>query len=201
MTRLISTVAAFCMSVMAAGSAAAEKLPLSEISAYLNSLKTAQGTFRQINDDGSVSTGTLYISRPGRMRFEYDPPEQALVLASANAVYIIDGKSNQPPETYPLRRTPLSLILARQVNLGQARMVVGHDVDGDATVVTAQDPKNPEQGSIRMSFTDDPVQLRQWVIYDANGGQTTVVLDALETGMSLSSTLFDPRRAQRDRER
>ncbi|MDW3224045.1 MAG: outer membrane lipoprotein carrier protein LolA [Paracoccaceae bacterium] len=181
--------------------AAAEKLPLSDISSYFNSFKTAQATFTQINDDGTISSGTLYISRPGRMRFEYDPPEQALVLASANAVVIIDKKSNQPPETYPLNRTPLSLILARQVNLDRARMVTGHDFDGSATVVTAQDPDNADYGTIQMSFTDEPVQLRQWTINDANGGRTTVVLGDLETGISLRNTLFDPGVALQSRER
>lgn len=181
--------------------AAAEKLSLNAISTYLNGLKTAQGAFTQINDDGTISTGTLYISRPGKMRFEYDPPEQALVVASANAVVIIDKKSNQPPETYPLNRTPLSLILARQVNLDRARMVMGHDYDGTATIVTAQDPENAEYGTIQMSFTDAPVQLRQWIINDANGGQTTVILGAFETGVSLDSSLFDRSVALRNRDR
>lgn len=181
--------------------AAAEKLSLNAISGYLNELKTAQGAFTQINDDGTISSGTLYISRPGKMRFEYDPPEQALVLASANAVVIIDRKSNQPPETYPLNKTPLSLILARQVDLEQARMVTGHDYDGTATIVTAQDPENPDYGTIQMSFTDAPTQLRQWIINDANGGQTTVILGAFETGVSLRNTLFDPGVALQNRDR
>lgn len=201
MKRLFPAFLAICLSGIAALPVAAEKLPLNQISTYLNGLKTAQGAFTQINDDGSISAGTLYISRPGKMRFEYDPPEQALVLASANAVVIIDSKSNQPPETYPLSRTPLSLILARQVNLGQARMVTGHDFDGTATIVTAQDPKNTEYGTIEMSFTDNPVQLRQWVINDANGGRTTVILGEFETGMSLQNRLFDPGIALQNRDR
>lgn len=174
---------------------AAEKLSLNEISAYLNGLRTAQGAFTQINDDGTISTGTVSILRPGRMRFEYDPPEQALVIAAASAVVIIDRKSNQPPETYPLNRTPLSLILGRNINLGSARMVTDHGFDGTATIVTAQDPKNPEYGTIQMSFTDNPVQLRQWIVNDANGGQTTVILGAFETGMDLPGALFDASRA------
>ncbi|WP_187431790.1 Outer-membrane lipoprotein carrier protein [Roseobacter fucihabitans] len=192
--------AVFC-AAFSAFPALADKLSLDEISNYFNGLKTAQSRFTQVNDDGTTSSGTLYISRPGKMRFEYDPPEQALVLASANAVVIIDKKSNQPPETYPLSKTPLSLILARQVNLKQARMVTGHDYDGTATIVTAQDPKNSEYGTIQMSFTDAPTQLRQWVINDANGGQTTVVLGAFETGMSLRNTLFDPGVALQHRDR
>lgn len=182
-------------------SAAADQLSLNAISAYLNDLKTAQGAFTQINDDGSISTGKLYISRPGRMRFEYDPPEQALVIAEASAVVIIDKKSNQPPETYPLNRTPLSLILARNINLARARMVTDHRFDGTATIVTAQDPENPEYGNIQMSFTDNPVELRQWIVNDANGSTTTVILGEFETGMSLSSTLFDAGRAVSTRDR
>lgn len=182
-------------------SAAADQLSLNAISAYLNDLKTAQGAFTQINDDGSISTGKLYISRPGRMRFEYDPPEQALVIAEASAVVIIDKKSNQPPETYPLNRTPLSLILARNINLARARMVTDHRFDGTATIVTAQDPENPEYGNIQMSFTDNPVELRQWIVNDANGSTTTVILSEFETGMSLSSTLFDAGRAVSTRDR
>jgi outer membrane lipoprotein-sorting protein len=178
---------------------AAEQLSLAEISNYLNGLQTLKSDFRQINDDGSVSTGTLYIRRPGRMRFEYDPPEQALVLASASAVYIIDRKSNQPPETYPLSRTPLSLILGRNINLGRANMVRDARFDGTATIVTAADPDNPDTGFIELSFTDDPVQLREWVIFDAAGGQTRVVLEDFATGMDLPSSLFDPDRERRNR--
>ena len=180
---------------------AAEKLSLTEISTYLNGLKTAQGAFTQINDDGTISTGKLSILRPGRMRFEYDPPEQALVIAAASAVVIIDKKSNQPPETYPLERTPLSLILGRNINLNTASMVTGHSFDGTATIVTAQDPKNPENGSIQMSFTDNPVQLRQWIVNDANGGQTTVILGDFATGMDLPGSLFDAGRAISGRDR
>ena len=181
-------------------STAAEQLKLADISAYLNSLTTLKSGFRQVNDDGSVSTGTLYIRRPGRMRFEYDPPEQALVLASASAVYIIDGKSNQPPETYPLNRTPLSLILAPKVDLTRANMVREARFDGRTTTVTAADPDNPDYGHIELTFTDNPTRLQKWVIFDAGGGQTTVELEAFETGMTLPSALFDPdSERQRDR--
>ncbi|MGC3937807.1 LolA family protein [Roseobacter sp. EG26] len=197
MKRLIAAVLIACLALPAA----ADQLSLNEISNYLNNLKTAQGAFTQINGDGTISSGQLYIKRPGKMRFEYDPPEQALVLADANAVVIIDKKSNQPPETYPLSKTPLSLILARNVNLSRARMVTGHTYDGTATIVTAQDPDNPDYGTIQMSFTENPVELRQWIINDANGGQTTVILGAFEAGVPLKNSLFDPGRALRNRDR
>ncbi len=170
---------------------AAEKLSLNAISQYLNGLQTAQGEFTQINDDGTINTGTIYIKRPGRIRFEYKPPEKTLVLASANTVAVFDPKSNAGPETYPLDKTPLSIILAKNVNLGQARMVVGHSFDGTATVVTAQDPAHPEYGNIQLKFTANPVQLRQWVINDDSGSSTTVILGDMKTGHNLANTIFN----------
>lgn len=171
--------------------AAAEKLSLTEISRYLNSLKTARADFTQINDDGTIATGKMYIHRPGRVRFEYSPPDDSLVVAGGGQVAIFDAKSNQPPEQFPLSRTPLNLILARNVNLNKAKMVVGHTADATTTSVIAQDPEHPEYGTIKIVFTDNPVELRQWVITDGTGQTTTVILGELNSVNSLKSTLFN----------
>lgn len=187
-------IAAFVVGLVVAGPVWAEKLSLGAISGYLNEMRIAQGEFTQINDDGSISTGQIQIKRPGRMRFEYNAPDSTVVIAGANTVVIIDSRSNTPPETYPLNRTPLSLILARNVDLGRARMVVGHAFDGTATKVTAQDPDNPDYGNIEMLFTANPVELRQWVINDASGSTTTVILGDLSRGGTLPNRLFDTSR-------
>lgn len=191
--RLLKTIMLGATLAFAATSAMADKLPLSNISSYLNDLTTAKGEFTQINGDGTISTGTIYIKRPGRVRFEYNAPDSGLVVAGSDTVVVYDTKSNQPPETYPLSRTPLSIILAQNVNLGQARMVTGHTFDGTATTVTAQDPDNPEYGNIQMKFTGPAPELRQWIINDGSGGQTTVVLGALEKGGNLPNSLFNVR--------
>ncbi|KEJ90416.1 LolA family protein [Sulfitobacter donghicola] len=189
--RFLKTIALGAVFAAAATTAMADKLPLSNISSYLNAMTTAQGEFTQINADGTISTGTIYIKRPGRVRFEYNAPDTGLVIAGSNTVVIYDTKSNQPPESYPLSRTPLSIILARNVNLNQAKMVTGHAYDGTATTVTAQDPENPQYGNIQMKFTGPSPELRQWIINDGNGSQTTVVLGELKKGGSLPNKLFD----------
>ena len=169
----------------------AAKLSLAELSRYLNSLGTVEAEFTQINPDGTLATGTIRISRPGKVRFEYAPPDRTLVLADGQVVAVLDPKSNQPPEQYPLRRTPLSVILAPEVDLGKARMVVGHVEDGPATRVTAQDPEHPEYGRIDLVFTANPTELRQWVITDDGGNQTTMVLGEMRKGARLAGRLFD----------
>jgi outer membrane lipoprotein-sorting protein len=170
--------------------ALAEPIPLKDLSAYLNKLTTAETDFTQVNADGSVSVGKLMIKRPGRVRFEYAPPDKSLVLASGGQVAIFDAKSNQPPEQYPLKRTPLNLILGDNINLGKARMVVGHKEVDKTTRVIAQDPDTPEYGTIELVFTANPLALRQWIITDDLGQQTTVILGQLATGQDFPPSMF-----------
>ena len=190
--RYLKHLAAAALIAVTAIPAAAETISLNRLSNYLNGLQTAEADFTQVNDDGTLSTGRGYIKRPGRVRFEYNPPEDVLVMAGAGQVAVFDGKSNLGrPEQYPLSRTPLNIILERNVNLAQRDMVVGHSSDGTVTTVVAQDPENPQYGRIELNFTDSPVELRQWVIVDGSGARTTVILGDLTTGVDLSSFLFN----------
>jgi len=169
----------------------AQQLSLQEISAYLNRLQTATGGFTQINGDGTISTGTIYIKRPGRIRFEYAPPDNSLVIAGGGSVAIFDPRSNDGADRYPLNQTPLSIILAPNVDLTRARMVTGHTSDGTTTTVTAQDPDRSEYGNIQLVFTGNPVELRQWVVTDDAGQTTTVILNDLQSGVSIPDRQFN----------
>lgn len=174
-----------------AGMANAQQLSLAQISGYLNGLQTAQGGFTQINGDGTLSTGQIYIKRPGRIRFEYNPPDNSLVMAGGGQVAVFDPRSNQTAERYPLNQTPLNIILERNVDLGRARMVTGHTSDGTTTTVTAQDPDNPQYGNIQMVFTANPVELRQWIVTDDVGDTTTVILNDLVSGAAIGDIKFN----------
>lgn len=173
-----------------AAPATADPLSLGEISRYFNSFRTAQGDFTQINPDGTLTTGRIMLHRPGRVRFEYDPPDPNLVLAAGGSVNVFDARSNQGPTVYPLRRTPLSLILAERVDMTRARMVVDHFREGPTTVVVAQDPEHPEYGNIRLVFSAGPTELRQWIITDDMGRETTVILGGLEHDVRFRAGLF-----------
>lgn len=171
--------------------ATAAPIPLADLSAYLNGLTTVETDFTQVNSDGTIATGKLFIRRPGRVRFEYAPPDTSLVIAGGQQVAVFDGKSNQPPEQYPLARTPLNLILAANIDLGRARMVVGHRQVENTTRVIAQDPENPGYGTIELVFTAAPVELRQWIITDDMGTQTTVILGDMKKGGAMPASYFD----------
>jgi len=191
---------AAAMALAALPAAAQDAIPLAELSAYLNDIRTAEGAFTQVNSDGSVSTGRIYLHRPGRVRFEYgDGDDDLVVLAGGGQVAIFDARSNLRPEQYPLSQTPLNLILARNVDLGRSGMVVAHEGDDTATRVVAQDPDRPDNGQITLVFTDEPVELRQWIITDSTGQETTVILGGLERDTQIAPRLFSIRSEMTDR--
>lgn len=182
----------------AASPSLAQQLSLGEVSGYLNSFTSAQGEFTQINSDGTISTGTVYIKRPGRVRFEYNPPEESLVVAGGGQVAIFDPRSDGGADRYPLNQTPLKIILERNIDLGRSGMVTRHVSDGTTTTVTAQDPEHPEYGNIQMVYTAAPVELRQWIVTDDTGQQTTVILGDLAKDGRVPDILFNIQREMRN---
>ena len=178
---------------------AAEKISLNEISSYFNAMTTAEAQFSQITDTGETSAGRLFIRRPGRIRFEYDPPEATLVVVGGGQVAVFDPKSRDEPLRFPLRHSPLNLVLEREVDLAQRDMVVAHFEVESQTAVTLQDPENPDYGFIQLIFNDNPVQLDQWVVQDNSGGQTHIILDSLTEGGKLSNMLFNIQHEMRKR--
>ncbi|MDX8347822.1 outer membrane lipoprotein carrier protein LolA [Cognatiyoonia sp. IB215446] len=199
MSKRILYLAMSLMLAFYAGAASAQQLSLAQISQYLNGLQTARGGFTQINQDGTLSTGQIFIKRPGRIRFEYNPPNEALVLASGGQLAVFDPRSNVPPDRFPLNQTPLGIILQDNVNLGRERMVTNQTSDGTTTTITAQDPDNPQYGNIQLVFTANPIELRQWIVTDEFGTQTTVIMNDLVTGGSIRDQRFNIISEMRDR--
>jgi outer membrane lipoprotein-sorting protein len=184
--------AALTATTLLARPAAAQTIPLNRISNYFNALETLEARFTQVNPDGSRSTGTLFIHRPGRARFEYDPPDRSLVMAGGGQLAIFDGRSNRSrPEQYPLRETPLNVILERRVDLARSGVVVGHSGTPAATTVVAQDPDRPEIGRIALIFAEDPLRLTGWRTEDGSGAVTQVSLAEARSGHALPARLFN----------
>lgn len=183
-------VIAFILSCLALPALSQSAIPLNRVSGYFQQIDTLEATFTQINADGTIDTGKLYIDRPGKMRFEYNQPNDALILASSGALAIYDGRSNAGPEQYPLSKTPFSLILDRNVDLAASRFRTDTSYTSGVTVVTAQDPKRPEIGKMHLSFTDSPVALRSWIIESQSGQETTIILGDVIQGIEHPASLF-----------
>lgn len=169
----------------------AERISLNKISDYINGLTTLQADFEQINSDGSIDTGKLYIRRPGKMRLEYTTPNNALVIAGAGSVAIFDDKSKNGPTLFPLKKTPLNLLLKKNVDLYKNEMITEHTANNENTFIVAKDPKRKSQGSIKMVFSNSPVSLQGWTITNQSNQKTKIILDKLDKKTKIPLYLFN----------
>ena len=179
------------LALAAALPAAAQSVNVTAINAYLTALRSAQGGFRQINPNGSVQTGRFYLQKPGKIRFEYDTPKGAMVIADGSWVGVFDPKSNRNPTRYPLDKTPLSLLLRDRLSLAEPGLVLGATRDADGTAITVVDPRAPQEGRMVMTFADDPIALTSWTITAKTGARTRVDLAGLEPAAGLDRSLFN----------
>lgn len=169
--------------------AAADARDLARISNYLNATETLAGDFVQIDPDAVVSRGEFFMRRPGRLRFEYEPPNNTLVIADGFWVAVVDKRDGRA-DRMQLADSPLNLLLRERVNLGRENAVSRIERSEGQIAVTAHDPERPEAGEIVMVFSNDPLALRQWVVRDAQGGQTTVALRGMRTNVPIPNEKF-----------
>ena len=182
----------FCLCL---GLAAVTALPaaaapsLGEISNYLNGLKHVRSDIVQVNPDGTRREGTLYVHRPGRMRLEYAQPEADVVIAGGSQISIIEAGSRSARQ-YPLRSSPLALFLGAELDLEAELGPSSVERNGNRTMITVQDPERPGLGTLELQFTNEPLRLHGWVVTDAYGRRTRVVLANLEIGVRTEARLF-----------
>jgi outer membrane lipoprotein-sorting protein len=163
---------------------------VAQVEAYLNALRTLRARFVQIAQNGASAQGTAWIVRPGRMRFDYDPPEPLLLVASGGQVMMFDRELGQPT-TVPSSSTPLGLLLRSQISLAGDVTVTAAERRGGFLHVTLHKTGAAAEGRLTLSFSENPMQLRQWTVVDAQGRETRVTLYEIDTAVRPSLRLFD----------
>jgi chaperone LolA len=162
---------------------------LQRIAAYLDGIHTMTARFRQVASSGGTASGHLWVQRPGRMRFQYDPPDQLLMFSDAFYVYYWDPELKQMSKV-ALKTTPAWFLLRQPISFSDDVMVTHFEHTGDVVRVTVVQTSDPNAGSLTMDFTENPMVLRQWSVVDQQGKVTTVVLSEVQFGMALDPNLF-----------
>ena len=191
-TRRALIAAAFAVGLVAAPAAALtddERAILGDISQKLATLKTLNGEFVQFDPDGTQREGKFYIARPGKVRFQYDPPTTISVIADGKSVLVFDKKL-QTYDIWPLSQTPLRLLLSNNLDLATSDRVTGVSVASDLVEVVLQDQTRFSNGTLNLVFDRTSYDLRQWTVTDQQGLQTNVVLYNVESGNDLPGDLF-----------
>ena len=168
----------------------ADPYSLEKLSEYLTNLKFLKATFLQVNSDGSKSSGSILVKRPGRMRFDYDKPDNTLVLVAAGALAIFDPKGDNEPMTYPVRNNPISLLLKSEIDLINSGMVSNYKKDLEEAVLTIKDPTKPKRGSVELLFLGEQPELKKFTLKNENGTSISIFLENNEYPNNINDTLF-----------
>ena len=155
----------------------------------MNRLTTLRARFLQIAQNGASAQGWAYISRPGRMRFDYDPPEPLLLVADGNQFLLYD-RELKAPTTLPTNATPLGMLLRPEIRLSGDVTISRVQRDGGFLRITLFRTNDPREGSLTLVFQPEPLELRQWAVVDAQGRETRVTLTQIETGLALNARMF-----------
>jgi outer membrane lipoprotein-sorting protein len=158
--------------------------------AYFNGLSSLVATFVQVGGDGRRLTGTLYVQRPGKLRFEYDAPATIEIVADGSSLAVRDRKL-VTQDLYPVSQTPLKFLLRDRVELGRDIKVLGADADAEGARVSLEDASTLGGTSKITLFFDPAVQtLTKWRIVDPQGFGTTVSLSDIDRGRRVDNKLF-----------
>jgi outer membrane lipoprotein-sorting protein len=155
----------------------------------LNAVQRLQGRFVQTSPDGSRAGGAFYLQRPGKLRFQYDPPATLLIVSDGRVVAMRDTELRTTERT-PLTSTPLNLILGAQIDLARDARIIRVSRSGPWLMVTARDRSGQTDGAITLQFFGDNAELRSWDVVDATGARTRIALSDLTQPSSLDRRLF-----------
>ncbi|HKS63654.1 MAG TPA: outer membrane lipoprotein carrier protein LolA [Xanthobacteraceae bacterium] len=163
---------------------------IDRVNMYLMSVQTMIGDFVQVGPDGRRSEGKLYLQKPGRIRFEYNPPSPIELVADGNSVVIRDRKLDTQ-DLYPLSQTPLRFLLADRIDLLRETNVVSVSAD-DTFLSLLLEEKHTLGGThkVLLMFSAKDTQLKQWTVTDPQGYDTTVALYNLDLGKKLDPSMF-----------
>jgi outer membrane lipoprotein-sorting protein len=167
-----------------------QKAQAAKVSAYLSSLQTLVGNFVQVGPDGSKTKGDFYIQKPGKVRFEYDPPSPVELIADGSSLAVRD-KRLATQDIYPLSQTPLRYLLSDRIDLMKDTNVVSVTSDDLYISVTIEE-KQALIGTSRLMLMVGAKdgQLKQWTVTDPQGYDTTVAIYNLDSTKKVDPGLF-----------
>ena len=174
----------------AAALTARDRADVARIEAYLNGLRSLHARFLQVAPDGSTSQGQAWLVRPGRMRFQYDPPAPFLLVGGHGLLVFHDSQLRQTTNI-PLGSTPLGVLLQDNLKLSGDVTIVSFERGPGQIQVGLVRTRSPQDGTLTLAFSDPPLALRQWTVMDPQRHETRVTLFDVELGGSYPASLFE----------
>ncbi len=176
----------------AASLSAEDRADVARVEKYFNGITSMRSTFLQASSTGNVAKGRVWLRRPGRMRFEYDPPSPILITSDGTLLTYQDLELKQTNQI-PLFTSPLSVLVNADVRFDQQLLVDEVTKESNVLRITVRQRDDPDQGYVTLVFQDRPLELKQWTIVDAQQVSVKVALLDPEFGVTIPNELFRPK--------
>lgn len=189
---MVMTAAAPAMAQQQKGIALSQedRADVARVEAYVNGLRTLKANFLQLNNNGGIARGTFYLQRPGKMRFEYEPPTPVLMVADGTFLIYYDSMLQQI-SYLPLGSTPIGVLVRDRIQFSGELTVTGLVREANTIRISMRQTKEWDQGELTLVFSDNPLKLEQWTVLDAQRQTTRVTLINPEPGIRLDPKLFE----------
>ena len=157
---------------------------------YLNRMSSVQARFLQISSQGNYAEGELFLERPGKLRFEYDPPHPVLLIADGSSFLYYD-KELKNATFIPLEDSPLWFLIRAQVSLTN-EIEITRIIEEDSTItLSLRGEATGDLGEVTLVFADQPMELKKWIVTDAEGISIQVALIEPRFQVDIDETVFD----------
>jgi len=163
---------------------------IKKIEDYLNSMTTMESSFVQMASNGATSEGKLYISKPSKIRMEYAPPTDVLIVGNGDEIIFHDRELDQITNI-DYDDIPGTKILIDTIKIdNQALKVTDFYKDAGSTTITLEYAKQKDMGPMTLVFSNKPFELKQWKIIDPQSVEVTLSLYDTMINEPLDENLF-----------
>ena len=168
-----------------------KQLISSQIGNFFENLVTLEANFIQVSPSGDISDGKIYLDLPGKLRIDYENPNN-LLITSQGFWIVIQDRESKTTNNIPLDSTPFSLLLKNKFNLKNEKFKIEYVISSGIVTLKIKSKKNDKQGGLVLEFSEKPFNLKKWIILDTFGESTTVLIQNAKYNEKLSHLLFFP---------
>jgi outer membrane lipoprotein-sorting protein len=162
-----------------------------KIENFFKNLQTLEANFIQVSPSGDVSNGKIYLDLPGKMRIDYENPDNLLITCQGFWI-VIQDRDSKTTNNVPLKSSPFSIFLEDKSILNNENFKTKFGVTSGVISLEIKSQEKDKLEGIVLEFSETPFNLKKWIILDTFGESTTVLIQDAKYNNELSHLLFFP---------
>ena len=173
------------------GSSITNATTRSQVNTFFENLKTLEADFIQVGPSGNISDGKIYFDLPGKLRIDYNKPNNLLITCKGSWI-VLQDRNLKTTNNIPLKNSPFSIFLEKKMSLSNKNIKTEIQNRSGIISFTIKSSNNNEAGELTLEFSEKPLHLKKWIIKNAFGDITTVLVQNAKYNKKLSHLLFFP---------